>query len=308
MKDNKNTATLIKISSVSQHHQLLSLPKPKHPLLSILKFEDLSFMVDGAEVKFTMDFYTIAIKKGCDCKLKYGQTSYDFNEGVMNFFSPNQLHALEANTSLPPSGWLLNIHPDLIRTYPLAKNIKEYGFFFYGVNEALILSESEEATIENIFINIEKEYHLPIDRFSQDVIVAQLELLLTYCNRYYNRQFITRKIINNDLLSRVEVLLSECFETDKITKAGVPSVTYLAGQLNMSPKYFSDTLRSLTGQSAQQHIQYRLMEKAKQLLTTTSLSVSEIAYELGFEYPQSFNKLFKKKTNLSPLAFRHSFN
>ncbi|MBC7935706.1 MAG: AraC family transcriptional regulator, partial [Rhizobacter sp.] len=181
-------------------------------------------------------------------------------------------------------------------------------FFYYSVNEALILSEKEEAMVDNIFKNIEQEYYLPIDQFSQDVMVAQLELLLTYSNRFYQRQFNTRKTPHSNLLSRMEIILSEYFNSDTIESEGLPTVTFLAEQLHLSSKYLSDTLRNLTGQSAQQHIHDKLIEKAKEILTTTNLSVSEIAYQLGFEYPQSFNKLFKSKTKLSPLAFRQSFN
>ncbi len=304
----KASSNFIRIKSISQQHQLLSLPKPEHPLISILKFEDFPIVHNEEIVKFTMDFYTVTIKKDCDCKIKYGQTHYDFDEGIMSFTAPEQLLTLEGDLKPPPSGWQLSFHPDFIRNYALGKKIKEYGFFHYAMNEALILSEKEEACVENLFKNIANEYHLPIDNFSQDVIVSQLELLLTYCNRYYNRQFITRKVPVSDLLTKMESLLTSYFNGDKIVNEGLPSVSYLAEQLNMSPKYLSDTLRSITGQSTQQHIQNKLMEKAKQTLATTNLSVSEIAYQLGFEYPQSFNKLFKKKTNLSPLEFRQSFN
>lgn len=304
----KAASNIMRIKSVSQQHQLLSLPQPEHPLVSIIRFEDFPVIVNQSTIKFSMDFYTVTIKKNCDCKIKYGQTHYDFDGGVMSFVSPEQLLTLEGDLKPPSSGWLLSFHPDFIRNSAIGKKIKEYGFFHYAMNEALILSEKEEASIENLFRNIANEYHLPIDNFSQDVIVSQLELLLTYCNRYYNRQFITRKVPINDLLTKMEALLTAYFNSKNLAAEGLPSVTYLAEQLNMSAKYLSDTLRSLTGQSAQQHIQNRLMEKAKQTLATTNLSVSEIAYQLGFEYPQSFNKLFKKKTNLSPLEFRHSFN
>ncbi len=304
----KKVLNIISIKSISQQHQLLSLPKPGHPLISILRFEDFPVIHNEKIVKFTMDFYTVTIKKDCDCKVKYGQTHYDFDNGIMSFTAPDQLLTLEGDLKPPPGGWQLSFHADFLRKYPLGQKIKEYGFFYYAMNEALILSDKEEASVENIFKNIENEYHLPIDNFSQDVIVFQLELLLTYCNRYYNRQFITRKAPASDLLIKMESLLTNYFNGNRIVNEGLPSVSYLAEQLNMSAKYLSDTLRNLTGQSTQQHIQNRLMEKAKQILSTTNLSVSEIAYQLGFEYPQSFNKLFKKKTNLSPLAFRQSFN
>ncbi len=304
----KAVPNMFRIKSIAEQHQILSLPKPQHPLMSITRFEDFPVIHNEKIIKFTMDFYTVTIKKDCDCKVKYGQTHYDFDEGIMSFTAPEQLLTLEGDLKPPASGWQLSFHADFLRNYSLGKKIKAYGFFHYAMNEALILSEKEEASVENLFKNIENEYHLPIDNFSQDVIVSQLELLLTYCNRYYNRQFITRKVPINDLLTKMETLLTDYFNNNTIATEGLPSVAYLAGQLNMSAKYLSDTLRNLTGQSAQQHIQNRLMEQAKQTLATTNLSVSEIAYQLGFEYPQSFNKLFKKKTNLSPLEFRHSFN
>jgi len=304
----KASSNFIRIKSIAEQHQLLSLSKPEHPLISILRFEDFPVVHNEEIVKFTMDFYTVTIKKDCDCKIKYGQTHYDFDEGIMSFTAPDQLLTLDGDLKPPASGWQLSFHADFLRNYQLGQKIKEYGFFYYAMNEALILSEKEETSVANIFRIIENEYHLPIDNFSQDVIVSQLELLLTYCNRYYNRQFITRKVPVSDLLTKMESLLTDYFNGDKIVDEGLPSVSYLAEQLNMSPKYLSDTLRSITGQSTQQHIQNKLMEKAKQILSTTNLSVSEIAYQLGFEYPQSFNKLFKKKTNLSPLEFRQSFN
>lgn len=304
----KVPSNFLRVKSIAQQHQILSLPKPEHPLVSILRFEDFHILRSESTIKFTMDFYTVTIKKNCDCKVLYGQTPYDFDEGVMSFFGPEQILNQEGDFTPPTGGWLLSFHPDFIRNYPLGQKIKKYGFFHYSMNEALILSEKEEISVENIFSIINNEYHLPIDSFSQDVIVSQLDLLFTYCNRYYTRQFVTRKTPSSDLLTKMENLLESYFSSSQITDEGLPSVTYLAEQFNMSPKYLSDTLRSLTGQSTQQHIQDKLMDQAKQILATTNLSVSEIAYKLGFEYPQSFNKLFKKKTNLSPLEFRQSFN
>jgi len=200
------------------------------------------------------------------------------------------------------------IHPDFFGGYPLAKKIKQYGFFSYSTNETLHLSEKEKATILSIFNIIEEELNSRIDDFSQDVIVSQIELLLNYANRFYKRQFITRKAVSNDLLQKLEDVLEDYFSNEKSLSQGIPTVQYLSEHLNISPSYLSDMLRSLTGQNAQHHIHNKLIEKAKEKLSTTSLSVSEVAYELGFEHPQSFSKLFKIKTNLSPLEFRRSFN
>jgi AraC family transcriptional activator of pobA len=204
------------------------------------------------------------------------------------------------------SGYALFIHPDYLQHHPLATDIKNYGFFSYAVNEALHLSEKEEKDIEQLFQRIYEE-HQHIDRMSQEIILAQVDLLLKYCNRFYERQFITRNAVNHDVLTKMELLLNHYFEQKEALKNGPPSVEYVAAQLNVSSHYLSDLLRSLTGQSAQQHIQDKLIDKAKEYLSVTDLTVAQIAYQLGFGYPQSFNKLFKKKTELSPLQFRETF-
>ena len=198
--------------------------------------------------------------------------------------------------------------PGLFLELSLSKKIKQYGFFSYATNEALHLSDKEKETIISIFKIIEEELNSRIDDFSQDVIISQIELLLNYANRFYKRQFITRKAISSNLLQKLEEVLDGYFNNEKSLSQGIPTVHYLSEKLNISPSYLSDMLRSLTGQNAQQHIHHKLIEKAKEKLSTTSLSVSEVAYELGFEHPQSFSKLFKTKTNLSPLEFRRSFN
>ena len=202
---------------------------------------------------------------------------------------------------------MLLVHPDFLWNTPLAKTIRNYGYFDYSVNEALHLSEKEETIITNIMQNIGQEYRSNIDVFSQNVMISQIELLLNYSNRFYNRQFITRQKTSNDLLVKLEDLLNDYFDNQNDSQTGLPTVKYLAENLNVSPNYLSDTLRTLTGQNAQQHIHNKLIEKAKEALSTTSLSVGEIAYRLGFEHPQSFNKLFKNKTAQSPLEFRNSF-
>ena len=240
--------------------------------------------------------------------MKYGQQEYDFDEGVMIFISPGQVFSIEADKELKHTGWLLLIHPDYLWNTPLAKTIKQYEYFSYSVNEALHLSEKEEVMITGILQNIGQEYHSNIDKFSQNVIIAQLDLLLTYADRFYHRQFITRKITNHKILDRLEIILTDYFNSDALVKHGLPTVQYVADALNVSPNYLSVLLNVLTGQSTQQHIHDKLISTAKEKLTTTDLSVSEIAYELGFEHSQSFSKLFKTKTNHSPLEFRQSFN
>lgn len=298
----------IKINSVSELHKLMGIPKPKHPLVSLINYSDVHLSAIENSVKVILNFYMVSIKHNADCKFSYGQNYYDFDEGVLAFMEPGQIASTTQSENEQPDGWLLIFHPDLIRNYPIGKSIKKYGFFSYAVNEALHLSESEEAMIEGIFKNIEKEYNHSIDQFSQDVMVSQIELLLNYSNRFYNRQFITRKTASSDLLTKMEILLNEYFESDKIIESGLPTVHFFAEKLNLSPNYLSDMLRVITGQSTQQHIHNKLIEKAKEALSTTNLSVSEIAYQLGFEHPQSFSKLFKAKMNVSPLEYRASFS
>jgi AraC-like DNA-binding protein len=293
------------INSISELHRLNSFPKPEHPLVSLVNFEDMRDVSNETPGGFIFDFYTIAIKRGLKTKIKYGQHYYDFDEGVMSFISPGQVIGNNHQDNSELAGWMLLIHPDFLRNYPLSKTIKEYGFFSYDLYEALHLSEKEEAMIETIMKNIQQEYRSVIDHYSQNVIISHIELLLNYCDRFYNRQFITRKGANSDLLIRLEALLAAHFDNQE---SGLPTVQYVSSQLNVSPNYLSDMLRSLTGQGTQQHIHNKLIEKAKEMLTLTSMSIGEIAYQLGFEHPQSFNKLFKSKTNISPLVFRNSFH
>ncbi|UOB18654.1 helix-turn-helix domain-containing protein [Abyssalbus ytuae] len=295
-------------NSISELHKALEIPKPKHPLVSVINFEEVKCFEDVHYRKISYNFYCIAIKKNFEGKMKYGQQYYDFDEGIMTFFSPRQVVTTNIVEGLKLEGYWLVVHPDFLASYPLAKTIKKYGFFFYEVNEALHLSEQEEEILENIFENIEREYQNNIDHFSQDVMVAQIELLLQYCNRFYNRQFITRKIVNDEILIRLENLLINHFNDEEKLASSVPTVQYVSEQLNISTNYLGDMLRSITGQTTQQHIHNKLIDKAKELLSTTNLSVREIAFQLGFEYPQSFNKLFKKKTDMSPMEFRQSFN
>lgn len=303
----KNTEPY-KIRTISEYHQFRGLPKPEHPLVSVINFDELKNLRDDEPKSITQNFYSIALKRNFTGKLKYGQQEYDFDEGVMFFISPGQVFSIESDKALKHSGWLLLIHPDFLWNTPLAKNIKQYEYFSYAVNEALHLSDKEEAIITGTMQQIAHEYHSNIDKFSQHVIIAQLELLLTYADRFYHRQFITRKITNHKILTRLEDLLTTYFNSDALTREGLPTVQYVARTLNVSPNYLSNLLKVLTGQNTQQHIHSKLIEKAKEKLSTTNMSVSEIAYELGFEHSQSFSKLFKTKTNLSPLEFRQTFS
>lgn len=292
-------------NSISELHRVLGLPKPLHPLVSLVDNTAIAVDKDQLPGSFLLNFYKISYKKGLNGKIRYGQSYYDFDEGGMVFTSPNQLLATTDDTEY--LGHTLLIHPDFIRNYPLGKTIKNFGFFSYDTNEALHLSDKEKTIIIAVFKNIEDELQSAIDEYSQDVIVTQIELLLNYSNRFYKRQFITRKAVNNDVLTALENLLNNYFNDKTALLNGLPTVQYLAGQLHVSSRYLSDMLRSLIGQNAQQYIHHQLIEKAKEILSTSNLSVAEVAYQLGFEHPQSFNKLFKRKTNVSPLAFRQSF-
>lgn len=296
------------INSISELHRLMGLSKPLHPLVSLINMDEVKSSANNEDVHFILNFYGVSLKKNLAGKLKYGQNYYDFDEGVLAMTAPKQMLSVEAGENYQVSGWWLVFHSDFILNYALGKAIKDYGFFSYSVKEALHLSDKEEQMLESIFKHIEQEYKTSIDQFSQDVMISHLELLLNYCNRFYNRQFLTRKSGNNDLLTEMENLLNEYFKSNQLVETGLPTVQYFAAKMNMSPNYLSDMLRTLTGQSTQQHIHNKLIEIAKENLSTTNLSVSEIAYQLGFEHPQSFSKLFKSKTNLTPIEFRASFN
>jgi len=299
-----------KISTITEFHRLRGLPKPEHPLISVIDFNAINRPEDIGEVNWMFEFYQISMKRGMSAKFNYGQQEYDFDEGVLFFIAPNQVFGVAAERTAPieRSGWMLLIHPDFLWNTSLAKTIKQYDFFGYSVNEALFLSGKEEEILNGIIRNIRQEYHSTIDKFSKQIIVSQLESLLNYSERFYNRQFITREQANHQVLDRLEQLLSDYFESDDLVSKGLPSVQQIASSLNVSPGYLSSLLRMLTGQNTQQHIHEKLIEKAKEKLSTTDLTVSEIAYELGFEHLQSFSKLFKSKTTLSPLQFRQSFN
>lgn len=294
--------------SVSDHHAVMNLKKPTNPLISVVKLEDIRPDASKGIETIVFNFHTIFLKRNFDGKVKYGQKYYDFDSGTMSFYAPKQLISLEGDQPSKVEGWMLAIHPDFLHGYPLAKKIKEYGFFDYATHEALHLSEAEDEIISGLMQNLQREIVERIDSHTQDVLIGHIDLLLSYCNRFYARQFITRKKVSNDLLVKFEFILKEYFKDDKAGTSGLPTVQYFADRLFVSANYLNDMLKNLTGQTTQQHLHNYLIEQAKELLTTTNLSVNEIAYQLGFEYPQSFNKLFKKKTLLTPLQFKQSFN
>jgi len=304
---NKDKRVPYRIESLSELRRLLGLSPPLHPLVMVSNSMDKGIDLSKIPNPHIKSFYKISYLQNVARQLKYGQRYYDFEEGGMVFIAPNQV--IETNDSHNDhSGYSLLFHPDFLLNTPLTSKIKQYGFFSYDVNEALHLSEKEKNTIISIFKVIEEELQLPIDDFSQDIVVTQIELLLNYSNRFYKRQFITRKAIISDILQKLETYLDEYLNNATTLNDGIPTVQNLADQVNLSPRYLSDMLRSLTGRNVQQLIHDKVIEKAKELLSTTNLSVSEVAYQLGFEHPQSLSRLFKIKTKVSPLEFRNSFN
>ncbi|GEP91788.1 AraC family transcriptional regulator [Chitinophaga terrae (ex Kim and Jung 2007)] len=276
-------------------------------MVSVINLAESIFLEDDVWKGFVNKFYCVALKREARGKIRYGQQHYDYDKGVLSFTAPNQVQYLDLNNMECGSGYLLIFHPDFLLAHPLASTINDYNFFSYAVNEALHLSAEEEDDLIAILNKIDKEC-LHIDKYTQEIILSQIELLLKYSNRFYERQFITRKNHNNQLLAKFERLLDEYFDNNTATQPELLTVQRIAELMNLSPNYLSDLLRMHTGQNTQQHIHEKLIEKAKEKLSTTNLSVSEIAYALGFEHAQSFSTLFKKKTSLSPLQFRQAFN
>lgn len=303
---------MIHYKTISEWCQAWQLPKPEHPLISVIKVDSAVKMRGGDTFASFCDFYCIAIKRVTgaeDLKLKYGQQPYDFNEGIMAFVSPGQVTSLavEKDVEVKQSGWYLIVHPDFLWNTPLANTIKRYEFWDYAVNESLFLSEKEEEIIISIIQNIHRETHANIDKFSKQIITSQLEGLLNYAERFYNRQFVTREKANHQILDRLEKALTHYLNSGQPAIKGLPTVNDIAALLHISPKYLSSLLRMHTGQNTQHYIHEKLIEKAKERISTSDLSMSEIAYELGFEHLQSFSRLFKAKTQLTPLEFRQLF-
>ncbi|MGD1840978.1 MAG: helix-turn-helix domain-containing protein [Thermonemataceae bacterium] len=296
------------LKTISQYHKFRGLSGPSHPLISVLRIEEITRLRDDEPIHLIQDFYTIALKKNVNATMHYGQQTYDFEEGKMIFIAPKQVYAIQAEKNLTHSGWLLSIHPDFFWNTSLMTQIQQYEYFGYAVSEALYLSEKEEKTIVGVLQNIAEECHTSIDQFSKAVVVSQIETLLNYANRFYHRQFITREKEHHQILVRLEKILTNYFNSEEIVTNGLPSVLEIAGSLNISPNYLSGLLKVLTGKSTQQHIHDKLIEKAKEKLSTSDSSISEVAYELGFEYSQSFSKLFKSKTGVTPSKFRQSFH
>ena len=291
--------------SIDELMKAIEVPKPFHPLIALVNYDQTEIGRQHIGQAILIDFYKISFKKDFKGKVKYGLGYYDFEEGGLAFLSPNQLVTMPEDKE-SYEGFALYFHADLIRNYQLGRNISHYGFFSYGISEALFLSEKERGILSGIFESIAMELDNHTDSFSQDVLVSQIELLLNHSNRFYNRQFQTRKSVHHDLITQMEDYLAKRFSQEIPSTDGLPNVQEISEHLKLSPRYLTDMLKSLTGQGTQQHIHNFLIEKAKESLTSSTLSTAEIAYKLGFEQPQSFNKLFKKVTGVSPGGYRRS--
>jgi len=292
------------LASVSDFTRFFGFPAPAHPLFTVIDLNGHQPPPESQQPALRQ-LYLVALKRNLKGRLHYGHGSYDFSEGVLAFYAPGQLCAGDHSTDASDvTGWLLAFHPDLLARYPLGQKISSYNFFSYEVNEALHLSAQEEAQLTELATSLRRESEQPVDAFSQDVLVAQLDLLLTYANRFYHRQFQTRRTASHDLLTRFEAELTAYFTAPD--SRPLPTVQHFADALHVSPAYLSDLLRTYTGQNTQQHIHQALIERAKHLLLSTSLSINETAFRLGFEYPQYFSRLFKNKTGFTPAEFRFS--
>jgi AraC-like DNA-binding protein len=296
------------INSISQAHHSMGLPAPKHPLVTVVQTKDFNSKQDFTGIKIINNLYQITLKQhGCG-NLSYGKNSYDYEEGTLVFTSPGQVTMFEGEMPEEDdsnTGWILAFHPDLIRKSILADKMSQYSFFNYEVNEALHLSAEELNTIEDLLDKIVIEYSQNLDKHSQNLIISNIELLLDYCTRFYDRQFYTRSNVNLDYVSKFEKSLKKYFDTGQVYGKGLPHVRFLAQDLNLSSNYLSDLLKKETGKTAQEHIHLFVIEKAKNKLLNSKNSISEIGYSLGFEYPQHFSNLFKSKTGMSPSEFRN---
>jgi AraC family transcriptional activator of pobA len=296
-----------KLESIPEMHRMLGISGPIHPLITLIDRTKGRIDMSKLPPSYVSGFYKISFISKLSGKFRYGQGYYDFDEGSLLFTAPNQLVGTTEGYKYN-EGYSLIIHPDFLQGYPLARKINNYGFFSYAINEALHLSDQERSTMIAIYTIIREELNSRIDDFSHEVIISQIELLLTYSKRFYKRQFLTRRAVTSDLLQQLENMLNEYFDSGKPVMHGIPTVQYVADQLHYTPNYLSDMLRSLSGLNAQQHIHLKLIEKSKELLSSSNMTISEVAYELGFEHPQSFSRLFKLKTRISPVQFRSAFN
>lgn len=297
---------IIRVKSITEVHEIFGFDKPKHPLVSVLPIDERMTQFDYGNNNYTFDFYQISLKEGLKGSWTYGRNAYDFSEGTMTFLKPNQVIKVETSGEREGSGgWTLIFHPDLIRKSNLGRTIEEYSFFNYEVSEALHLSDDEKQSLKELAKKIEREYQQNIDKHSQEIIIANIEMMLKYCKRYYDRQFYTRTNLNKDLISKFEKVMHDYYNSEKPAEHGLLSVKYCAKVLNMSSNYLGDLIKNETGRSAKDHIHDFIINRAKTTILGSNETISEIAYNLGFEHPQSFNKLFKARTGMSPSQYRN---
>ncbi len=298
---------VIEIDSISQLHKSLGLPRPNHPLVSMFHQSQVGEQVynEVTQMQLRFGLYIISMKDGANCKIGYGQTTYDFDDGTMTFIAPNQqVHIESAQAPDRDFGWTLAIHPDLLKKSVLGSKMEQFSFFHYENDEALHLSDREIAMVSDIATNIANECEMNMDAHTHSLICSNIELLLKYCSRFYDRQFMVRANLNTEHLDRFNAFLHQYYQSDKPAKHGLPSVQYCGQELGLSPYYLSDLLKQQTGKNALEHIHLFLIERAKDQMLTSKQSITQIAYDLGFEYPQHFSKLFKAKVGISPREFR----
>ncbi|MEN9331506.1 MAG: hypothetical protein RLZZ94_596 [Bacteroidota bacterium] len=296
---------ILHLKTISDLYRFLNLGYAEHPLIAIVDFSKVIEHTKD-EIRIKTDFYSIMFKNYCRNHIRYGRKTLDFQDGSLVCIAPNHVITIDNDIEVKEDmmGWGLFFHPDLIRGTSLGHKMKDFSFFSYAISEALHLSDKEKQLLYDCILKIQVELTQNIDSYSQVLMVSNIELLLNYCSRYYGRQFITRKSANIDIVTKVESILKDYFESEEKRNDGMPSVKDIANRVNLSPSYLSDLLKRETGLNAQDHIHYFVIEQAKNILLQTNQSVSEIAYSLGFEYPQYFSRLFKQKTGKTPLEFR----
>lgn len=293
------------IDTVSEYNALAD-QTTLHPLVSVIDFSSSSLKPRSERVEaLSFGFYAVFLKQDQNCTIRYGRKKYDYQEGTLVFIAPGQVVRIEEDPDpYQPSGQALLFHPDLIRGTAIGQHLKEYTFFSYDVNEALHVSESERQIVLDCFSKIRSELERPIDRYSKKLIANTIEFFLDYCMRFYDRQFITREFVNKGIVERFDSVLDRYFQSEALTASGLPTVGYCAEKLNLSTKYFGDLIKKETGKSAQEYIQLRLIDLAKEKLFEPDKSVNEVSYELGFTYPQHFTRFFKQKVGYTPTEYR----
>jgi AraC-like DNA-binding protein len=294
---------IIKLENIAQYNQLKEI-ETQHPLISVFDNSKTKVLPNHSRIHFGV--YAVFLKAAKCGELKYGRNSYDYDDGTLVFVAPGQVLEVNNEENYQPSGLALLFHPDLIKGTALGKKMSQYSFFSYESHEALHLSLKEQQIIKDLFGKLEYELSQSIDKHSKSIITNNIELLLNYCIRFYDRQFITRENMNTDILSKFEKFLNAYFQSETPQNLGLPSVSYFADCLHLSPNYFGDLIKKETGKSAQEHIQLKLVDIAKERIFDTEKSVSQIAFELGFKYPQHFNRMFKKSTGFTPNEYRSS--